>query len=119
MRASGCSAGGAVGTMPRGRVALFGLFIVLGIPVFAQDDAPEPVPEPVDDFRQTTIPETIASRFVCYQSGVEILSVERIAGFAPARVQGVMTFSLHTHDDETHLVYLDATTACRLVVTDR
>jgi hypothetical protein len=90
-----------------------GLAICLALPVAAQDSAGAE-----DDFRQTAIPATVDARFVCHQAGEQILSIEGIASFAPARVQGVMTFSLRTHGEETHLIYLGATTACQLVVEE-
>lgn len=96
------------------RKVSLGLVALLAAPAMAQDDAAEPG----DDFRQTAIPETVDARFTCYQQGTEILSIENIASFAPARVQGVMTFSLRTHGDETHLIYLGETTACHLIVTE-
>lgn len=80
----------------------------------AQDPA---APEAsTDEFRQTAIPAELGARFTCHQAGAEIVSVEGVTSFAPARVQGVMTFSLTTRAGETHLIYLGAATACRLTV---
>lgn len=86
---------------------------LLAAGVFAAGLAAE---EAGDEFAQTAIPADYASVFACHQNGAEILRLEAVATFAPARVQGVMTFSLNTRDGATHLVYLDGATACRLEV---
>ena len=94
-----------------------GLFALL-----ATAPAPAPAEEPSatrDDFRQTAIPEGVAARFTCHQAGAEIVALENVATFAPARVQGIMTFSLNTRDGRTHLVYLTGEAACRLEVRAR
>ncbi|MCC5887429.1 MAG: hypothetical protein JJT88_13425 [Gammaproteobacteria bacterium] len=70
-----------------------------------------------DDFTRTAIPENVEARFICYQAGSEILSIDRVATFLPAKVQGVMSFSLNDRRERTHLVYLDAGTTCRLEVS--
>jgi len=60
----------------------------------------------------------VASRFVHHQSGVDILSLDGISSFAPARVQEVMAFSLATRTGETHLLCVGAEITCRLVVVE-
>lgn len=71
---------------------------------------------PVDDFAATAIPEDVHARFLCHQSGQRIVGIERVATFLPARIQGVMSFSVNDREGRTHLIYLDGHTTCRLEV---
>lgn len=71
---------------------------------------------PQDDFAATAMPPGVPARFVCHQSGTQIVEIERVATFLPARIQGVMSFSLTDRAGRTHLLYLDTATTCRLEV---
>ena len=70
--------------------------------------------EPKDDFTQTAIPDNVKARFVCFQQGVKIVDLADVATFAPSKVRDVMTFSINTRDNKTHLIYLGEQTSCRL-----
>ena len=72
---------------------------------------------PHDEFTATAIPPEVAARFLCHQSGTRIVEIDAVATFLPARIQGVMSFSLTDRAGRTHLLYLDAATACHLKVT--
>lgn len=96
--------------------ASLGLALLVAGPVLAQEGETGADPRPVDEFRQTAIPDDVGARFVCHQYGAEILSVDGVSSFAPARMQGVTTFSICARDGSTRLIYPGDTTAFELVV---